>query len=70
MTGEDFTAWMAHMKFRKADAAEALGLGRNTVPRYMEEGAPLYIALACTALAQGMPAWRKIGAGAEMGDGQ
>lgn len=57
MSGEEFTAWMAHMGYRKADVARLLGLGRNTVPRYMKEGAPDYIAYACAAIAFGLPKW-------------
>ena len=59
MTGEDFTAWMEHVGMNKIKAAAALGLGRNTVARYMIEGAPEYIALACAAIAFGLPAWKK-----------
>lgn len=57
MTGDDFTAWMQHMGYNRLQAAAALGVGRNTVPRWMNEGAPLHVALACTALALGMKPW-------------
>lgn len=57
MTGEQFTAWMKMMGFRKGDAAASLGIGRNTVPAYMKDGAPRYIALACAAISMGLPEW-------------
>ena len=57
MTADDFTAWMKHMGFSIADVTRALGLGRNTVPRYMKEGAPDHIGYACAALAFGLPKW-------------
>ncbi len=60
MTGTDFTAWMAHMKLGVGEAARLLGLGRNTVPRYMQDGAPDHVAYACSAIAHGLPKWRKI----------
>ncbi len=59
MTGDDFTAWMAHMGFNIAKTSTGLGISRNSVSKYMAEGAPDYIALACSALAQGLPKWRK-----------
>ena len=59
MTADDFTAWMAHMGLNKLQTASALAISRNTVTKYMSEGAPDYIALACSALAQGLPKWRK-----------
>ena len=57
MTGEDFSAWMKHMGFGIGEAAAKLGVGRNTVPRYMKEGAPDHIAYACAAIAFGLPKW-------------
>jgi hypothetical protein len=60
MTADDFNAWLAHMKLNDAQATRALGLGsRNTLVKYKAEGAPGYIALACAALAYGLPAWRR-----------
>lgn len=60
MTAKEFNDWLEHMKLNDAAATRALGLGsRNTVVKYKLEGAPVYIALACAALAFGLPAWRK-----------
>ena len=59
MTGEDFTAWMRHMNFKNGAAAEALDLSRNTIPKYISEGAPGYIDLACAALAGNVRPWSK-----------
>jgi predicted transcriptional regulator len=57
MTGDDFTAWMKHMGLSIGEAADRLGLGRNTVPRYMRDGAPAHIGYACAAIAMGLPQW-------------
>jgi len=58
MTGEDFTAWMGHMGWNIMQTSNGLGLGRNTVTKYMRDGAPDYIGYACAALAFGLPRWR------------
>ncbi|MBC2779110.1 helix-turn-helix domain-containing protein [Parasphingopyxis marina] len=57
MTGEEFTAWLAHMKLSKIAAADLLGIGRNTVAHYEKKGAPAYIGYACAAIAFGLPKW-------------
>ncbi len=57
MTGEDFTAFLAHMGWNKSEASRVLGLGRNTVDRYLDGGAPAYIGYACAAIAFGLPKW-------------
>lgn len=60
MTAADFNAWMQHMGFNIADVARVLGIGRNTVPRYMAEGAPGHIGYACAAIAFGLPKWTAV----------
>lgn len=57
MTGNEFTEWMNHMGMNIIETARALGIGRNSVPRYQMEGAPRVVALACSALAMKLPAW-------------
>lgn len=57
MTAQDFAAFLAHMKWNKSAASRELGIGRNTVDRYLEEGAPKHIGYACAAIAFGLPAW-------------
>lgn len=57
MTPAGFHSWRTRMGFNRSQAAEALGLSRNQPQRY-EDGIvpiPLYIALACAALAYGLP---------------
>lgn len=56
MTANDFIEWRKRLGFNRTEAAEALGLGRNQPKRY-EEGQtiPRYIALACAAIALGVP---------------
>ncbi len=61
MTATDFAAWLALMKERglsEAACARLLGTGNNQPKRWREHGAPAYIALACAAIAYGLPAWR------------
>lgn len=59
MTADDFAAWLEHMGFNILQASARLGMSRNTVARYMKEGAPVSVGLACAALAFGLPAWRR-----------
>jgi transcriptional regulator with XRE-family HTH domain len=58
MTADDFIAWRNRLGLNRTQAAEVLGLGRNQPQRY-EEGQPipLYIALACAAIARGIQPW-------------
>jgi len=57
MSPKSLTAWRNRLGLNKSAAALALGLARNTLEAY-ERGRvriPLYIALACSALAHGLP---------------
>jgi transcriptional regulator with XRE-family HTH domain len=57
MTPTTLAAWRERLGLNRSEAALALGLSRNGYTRY-EEGVapiPLYIALACAALAYGLP---------------
>lgn len=58
MTAEDFLAWRKSLSLNRSQAAKALGVGRNQPQRY-EDGQPipLYIALACAAIARGIRPW-------------
>lgn len=62
MLGKDFAAWIEHMKLSDSEAARRLGISRTSLIKYREEGAPVYIGLACAALAFGLPPWRQVGA--------
>lgn len=57
MTADQFREWRERLGLSRTGASEALGLGRNQPQRY-EEGQPIpkYIALACAAIALGIPA--------------
>lgn len=57
MTPASLSAWMARQKLNKMDAATALGIARSTLDRYLvgETEIPRYIALACAAVAHGLP---------------
>ena len=66
MTPTDLTAWRQRLGLTKGQAAEALGVSYSMY-RYYERGArhdgtPVYIpytvALACAAVAYGLPPWR------------
>lgn len=62
MNAEAFQRWMRAMggiekrRFGLSAAADALGISRNTVKRYHDNGAPKHIALACAALLAGLRA--------------
>jgi hypothetical protein len=64
VTAADFTAWVAHMKATRNWSARRcsreLGCGVNQIGRWSEAGAPPYIALACAALAYGLPPWQAL----------
>ena len=63
MTAADFHAWRQRMGLKKNEAARALGIGVRTLDYYeagqrSEGGAapiPQTVALACAALAFGLP---------------
>lgn len=57
MTPASLSAWRSRLGLNKSEAARRLGLSRNALEGY-ESGQrriPLYIALACSALAYGLP---------------
>lgn len=59
MTPAEFTAWREHLHLNGAEAARQLGIAPNTVTAY-ERGrseVPRSIALACMAIAAGLPPW-------------
>lgn len=60
MTAADLTAWRTTLGVSRAEASRRLGIAENTLAAY-ESGRtriPLYVALACAALAYGLPPWR------------
>ena len=56
MTSDELIAWRQRLKLTQAEAATKLGCGRRSLQQW-EKGAeiPLYIALACAAVAHGLP---------------
>ena len=64
MTAEDFTAWLALMKTARGwssmKCGRELGCDKNSVKRWRESGAPLFIALACHAIAYGLGPWKLV----------
>ena len=59
MLAQDFEDWLTHMGFSGREAGRQLGLSKDTVLKYRKEGCPLYVALACAALAFNLPPWRQ-----------
>lgn len=66
MSGPDFAAWMTHIgrgrgRISDGQAAEMLGVGRNSIGQFRrgERPVPVAVALACAALAYGLPPWRR-----------
>lgn len=43
--------------WRKQDCANALGVWPKQVTRWLESGAPPYVALACAAIVKGLKPW-------------
>lgn len=57
MTGEDFIGWREARGFNRLQAEAALGISRETIRAYEtgRHAVPRYIALACAAVAAGLP---------------
>jgi len=59
MTATDFIAWRTHLGISGAEAGRRLGLAPNTITSYERDRStiPTHVALACSALAVGLPPW-------------
>ncbi len=57
MTGPEFAAWRARHGWTQADAAGALGIGRETLIKYEREGPSRAVMLACAALELGITSY-------------
>lgn len=58
MTKDDLEAFRLRMKWNRSEMAGLLGCDRKTLNRYLTgetQPIPRYIALACSALAHGLP---------------
>lgn len=57
VTPQSLTAWMERLHFNKVEACKELGIARTTLDRYLsgETAIPHVVALACAAIAQGVP---------------
>jgi ribosome-binding protein aMBF1 (putative translation factor) len=59
MTPADFADWIAAMRATRGwlqkDCALALGVQPRQIGRWRDSGAPPYVALACAAIAAGLP---------------
>jgi len=57
MTPDSLAAWMDRLGYNRTGAATALGISRNTLQAYLEgrQAVPRTVALACAALAMGLP---------------
>ena len=54
MTNADLKAWQAQMGCTYETAAAALGVSRATYARYIKDGPPKIVGLACAAIAAGL----------------
>lgn len=58
MSATDFQSWLDHMGLKQKEVMVLLGIKtRTTIIKYKTEGTPLYIALACAALANDLKPW-------------
>ncbi|NEI70992.1 helix-turn-helix domain-containing protein [Rhizobium lusitanum] len=59
MTAFDLTEWRNRLRLSQASAATALGCSKTSIVCW-EKGQPIprYIALACAAIAYGLPPYR------------
>lgn len=57
MTPADLRAWQLKMGYTYDTASEALGVDGATYARWLEKGASLTVALACSAPAAGLKPW-------------
>lgn len=58
MNADDFNDWLQRTGLSGLQAAEVLGIAKNSVVKYRREGAPLHIALACSAIYHKLGPWR------------
>jgi len=58
MSASEFAEWLKAMKISGAEAARQLGITPNTITRYRRTGAPLVVALACSALFHRLGEWK------------
>ena len=59
MTPADFRQWKAALGLTVRGVSACLGLAPNSVTKYSRDGTeiPLYVALACAAVARGVKPW-------------
>jgi transcriptional regulator with XRE-family HTH domain len=58
VTPADLRLWIDTRNVSDREAARQLGCSRNTLRKWLrQEPIPLYIGLACSALAFGLPPW-------------
>lgn len=54
MTAADLRKWQRSMSWTQATAAQKLGVSLATYKRYLTDGPPRLVGLACAALAAGL----------------
>ena len=54
MTSDDMKRWQQMMGFTYETAAATLGISRATYARYIKDGPPKLVGLACAAIAAGL----------------
>lgn len=59
MTHADFQSFIAKQHWSRKEAGAALGISQDRLRRFLSGAQPIprYIALACSAIAMGLPPW-------------
>ncbi len=59
MTANEFENWLDRLWLSDGEAARLLGVSRKRIKHFRQSGAPIYIGLACAAVAYKLHPWAK-----------
>ena len=57
MTANEFEHWLDRLWLSDGEAARLLGVSRKRIKHFRQSGAPIYIGLACAAVACKLHPW-------------